>query len=108
MKMTDDSNSEDRIVEDPSTDAYTLSIIAVRRPDLWKEVYLHPNTDPTWREEIAEKAAAAGEDVPELPAEEAPLSEEEQAEATRKALSNYLGVPVRKKGSLLKRLFGRN
>lgn len=100
-------NSEEAILKDPSTDAYTLSIIAKRRPDLWEEVYVHPNTDVSWREEIERVAKRDGRELPSLPDSEE-MTEEEKAEAAREALSGYLGIPIRKRGSLLKRLFGRN
>lgn len=64
------------VVEDPRTDAYTLSIVAARRSDLWPQILTHPNTDATWKEEIRGDLTARGIPVPPEPAEPEPMDPE--------------------------------
>lgn len=87
-----DIDSDDQIVEEPSADAFTLSHIAQRRPDLWEKIYVHPNTDQSWRDRIREHLESEGLAVPELPEQSSDLGLKLSAEETAAFLQRRFGA----------------
>ena len=103
-------DTDDEIVLNPDTDAYTLSIIAGRRPELWEAIYFHPNTDPSWLVTIKEEFDKRGETLPEPEMRlGAPGQDEQAAKAAQEELDNWAQDPDRKRGpSIFQRLFKRD
>lgn len=102
-------DTDDEIVLNPDTDAYTLSIIAGRRPELWKAIYFHPNTDPSWLVKIKEEFDKRGEKLPDPEMRlGAPGQDEATSQAAQEELTDWVEDPDRKRGpSIFGRLFKR-